>query len=154
MPTARCPPTACRCGRCRCVRPTRTPWAAQLEPDPRGSVGGGELVDTADLDDLLEQRGIIELTAARRDLPGPPVVVGRFRDVEDPQDETGREVMGVDEAHDHLRVGPISLAKYALAARRTSLTRRSSAFSRASRAFSASMSVLGRSCRCPASASA
>jgi hypothetical protein len=45
--------------------------------------------------------------------------------------------MGVDEAHEHLRVGPISLAKYALAARRTSLTRRSSAFSRASRGFSA-----------------
>ena len=30
---------------------------------------------------------------------------------EDPPDETGREVMGVDEAHDDLRVGPISEAK-------------------------------------------
>jgi hypothetical protein len=39
--------------------------AAQLEPDPRGRVGGGELVDTADLDDLLEQRDIVELGAAR-----------------------------------------------------------------------------------------
>jgi hypothetical protein len=53
--------------------------------------------------------------------------------------------MGVDEAHDILRVGSISAAKYALAARRTSLTRRSSAFSRLSRRFSSIMSVVGRS---------
>jgi hypothetical protein len=32
--------------------------------------------------------------------------------------------MRVDEVQDHLRVGPISLAKYAVAGRRTSLTRR------------------------------
>ena len=61
--------------------------------------------------DLLEQRGVVELAAARRDLPGPPVVVGGLGDAQDPQDETGREVMGVDEAHDHLRVEPISAAK-------------------------------------------
>ena len=41
-------------------------------------------------------------------LPGSPVVVGGLGDTEDPQDETGREVMSVDEAHDDLRVGPIS----------------------------------------------
>jgi hypothetical protein len=65
----------------------------------------------ADLEDLLEQRGVVELTTARRHLSGSPVVVGGLGDTEDPQDETGREVMGVDEAHDDLRVGPISEAK-------------------------------------------
>ena len=30
---------------------------------------------------------------------------------QDPQDETGREVVSIDEAHDHLRVEPISAAK-------------------------------------------
>jgi hypothetical protein len=83
-----------------------------------------------------------------------PLVVGGLRNVQDPQDETGREVIGPNEADDHLRVGPISLAKYALATRSTSLTRCSSSFSRASRAFSARMPVVGRSCRSPASTSA
>jgi putative transposase len=41
--------------------------------------------------------------------------------------------VAVDEAHDVLRAGPISAAKYALAARSTSFTRLSSAFSRRSR---------------------
>jgi hypothetical protein len=65
----------------------------------------------ADLADLLQQHGVVEFAAARGDLPGPPVVVGGLADTEDPQDKTGREVMGVDEAHDDLRVGPISEAK-------------------------------------------
>jgi hypothetical protein len=47
-------------------------------------------------------------------------VVSRRRDAQDPQDETGREVLGVNEAHDCLRVGPTSEAKYALTAFRVS----------------------------------
>jgi hypothetical protein len=65
----------------------------------------------ADLADLLEQDRVIELAAARRDLAVSPVVVGGLGHAEDPQDETGREVMRLDEAHDDLRVGPISEAK-------------------------------------------
>ena len=65
----------------------------------------------ADLADLLQQRRVLELAAARRHLPGSPVVVGGLGDTQDPQDETGREVMRLDEAHDDLRVGPISEAK-------------------------------------------
>jgi hypothetical protein len=38
--------------------------AAQLQPDPRRAVGRGELVGGAHLDDLLEQRGVVELAAA------------------------------------------------------------------------------------------
>jgi hypothetical protein len=71
----------------------------------------GELVPGADLEDLLQQDGVVELATARRDLPSAPVVVGGLGDTQDPQDETGREVMRVDEAHDHLRVEPISAAK-------------------------------------------
>ena len=52
--------------------------------------------------------------------------------------------MGVDEPHDRLRVGSISDAKNALAARNTSLTRRSSAFSFASLRFSSSIDVDGQ----------
>jgi hypothetical protein len=85
--------------------------AAQLQPHPRRAVGGGELVRGADLADLLQQHGVVEFAAARRELAGSPVVVGGLGHAEDPQDETGREVMGVDEAHDDLRVGPISEAK-------------------------------------------
>lgn len=55
--------------------------------------------------------------------------------------------------HDHLRVGPISAAEYALAARNTALTRRSSATSRPSLRFSSIISVVGRSARSPRSAS-
>ncbi|MDH6292825.1 hypothetical protein [Rhodococcus opacus] len=55
--------------------------------------------------------------------------------------------MCIHETHDLLRVGSISAAKYALAARNTSLTRRSSATSRARRRFSSSIAVLGRSSR-------
>ena len=62
--------------------------------------------------------------------------------------------MRVHETHDRLRVGSISDAKYALAARNTSLIRRSSAFSFASRRFSSIIAVVGRSCGSPASASA
>jgi hypothetical protein len=85
--------------------------AAQLQPHPRGAVGGRELVPGADLEDLLQQDGVVELATARRDLPSAPVVVGGLGDTQDPQNETGREVMRVDEAHDHLRVEPISAAK-------------------------------------------
>lgn len=56
--------------------------------------------------------------------------------------------MCINETHD-LRVGSISAAKYALAARNTSLTRRSSAFCLARRRFSSSIAVLGRSSRSP-----
>lgn len=65
----------------------------------------------ADLEDLLEQRGVIEFAPTWPHAAGFPVVVGRDRDPQDPQYETGREVMGIDEAHDYLRVGPISPAK-------------------------------------------
>src|SRR5262249_7983193 len=99
------------------------------------------------------QLGVLHLPATGRGLADPPVVVGRGRDVQDPQHEIDREVMGVDEAHDVLRVGSISAAKYALAARNTPLTRRSSATSRPSRRFSSTMSVVGRSWRWPRSAS-
>jgi hypothetical protein len=85
--------------------------AAQLQPHPRGPVRAGELVRGADLDDHLQQLGVFQLSAAGRGLPGPPVVVGRGGDAQDPQHEIDREVMGVDEAHDVRRVGPISAAK-------------------------------------------
>ncbi len=61
--------------------------------------------------------------------------------------------MCISEIHDRLRVGSIFDAKYALAARNTSLTRRSSAFSFASRLFSSTIAVVGRSSRSPRSAS-
>ena len=57
--------------------------------------------------------------------------------------------MRVNESHDRLRVGSISEAKNALAARNTSFTRRSSAFSRASRRFCSIIAVVGRSSRSP-----
>lgn len=57
--------------------------------------------------------------------------------------------MCTNETHDLLRVGSISAAKYALAARNTSLTRRSSAFYLAGHRFSSSIAVLGRSSRSP-----
>ena len=82
---------------------------AQLQPHPRRAVGRGELVDATHLADLLEQRGVVELATARRHPPCPPVVVGGLRNVQDLQDEAGREVMGPgdarDEAHDHHRAG-------------------------------------------------
>ncbi len=56
--------------------------------------------------------------------------------------------MCINETH-NLRVGSMSAAKYALAARNTSLTRRSSAFCLARRRFSSSIAALGRSSRSP-----
>jgi hypothetical protein len=90
--------------------------------------------------------------AARRESAHRPV--DNRTPTQHPQYEIDREVMRINETHDRLRVGSISDAKYALAARNTSLTRRSSAFSRASRRFSSSIAVVGRSSRSPASASA
>ncbi|MDF3311910.1 hypothetical protein P3H15_43825 [Rhodococcus sp. T2V] len=57
--------------------------------------------------------------------------------------------MRINETHDLLRVGSISAAKHALAARSTSFTRRSSATSRARRRFSSIIAVDGRSSRSP-----
>src|SRR5947199_5880989 len=116
---------------------------AQLQPHPRRPIRCGELVRCADLDDHLQQLRVLQVPAAGCGLAGPPVVVGRRWDTQDPQYEIDRERVGVDEAHDVLRVGAISEAKYALAARSTSLTRLSSAFSRLSRRFSSAMSVVG-----------
>jgi len=62
---------------------------------------------------------------------------------------TGREVL-ID--CEHFFDGYKDDAKYALAARSTSLTRLSSAFSCRSRRFSSTMSVVGRSSRSPRSA--
>jgi hypothetical protein len=64
-----------------------------------------------DLDDHLQQLRVFQRPAARRDLAGTPVVVGRSRDAQDPQHEINREAMGVHEAHDLLRVRSISEAK-------------------------------------------
>jgi len=97
----------------RLLRPARLGGA--VPAGLGGAVGAGELCAARDLEDLLQQRGIVKFAAARGDLAGSLVVVSGLGHAEDPQDETGREVMGVskivDEAHDDLRVGPISEAK-------------------------------------------
>jgi hypothetical protein len=58
--------------------------AAQLEPHPRRPIGRGELVLTADLVDQRQQFGVLAGPLRRRDPPGPPLVVGRRRDIKDP----------------------------------------------------------------------
>ena len=73
----------------------------------------------------LEQRGVIELAAARGDPAGSPVVVGRLGDAQ------GRSTRPAGKSWASMKLMATSgsgRSKYALAARRTSLTRRSSAF--------------------------
>jgi hypothetical protein len=100
------------------LRPTLTP--RRRSSNSRRAVGGGELVLTADLVDQREQLGVLARPLRRSRPSGAPVVVSRSRDAQDPQYEIDREVMRVNETHDRLRVGSISPAKYALAARSTS----------------------------------